>query len=282
MAVDVQEIVPSGSGGVGTVDGAVEARYRITSAVTDTLADVEAALLATSPSTYRGLYRASPPHIDQLGGEVWIGTVRYAANAFAAVQVPTFQFTTAGGTKHIVRGVAHIGSYDKNGNLATPNPHGGFINVDEQKGGKLQAAGTDIVFPVYKFSETHYFSVNDVDNFYKGVLFSLTGRVNNGPFKGFNPGEVLFLGATGTLRDQFWWEITFEFAASPNLTNVVINEDSDQELHVPVLGGWDYLWIEHVTTADNAIFRCVMNPEVAHVEQTYYDGDFSFLGIGVD
>jgi hypothetical protein len=97
MAIDVQEIVPSGSGGVGTVDGAVEARYRITSAVSDTLADIEAALLAYSPSTYRGLYRASPPHIEQLGGEVWIGTVRYAANAFAAVQVPTFQFTTAGG-----------------------------------------------------------------------------------------------------------------------------------------------------------------------------------------
>jgi hypothetical protein len=280
MAIDVQEIVPSGSGGVGTVDGAVEARYRITSAVTDTLADIEAALLAYSPSTYRGLYRASPPHIEELGGEVWIGTVRYAANAFAAVQVPTFQFSTAGGTKHIIHSKERKSASAIDGTGNPPPNHGGLIGISGKPGEK-QAAGTDVVFPVYKFSETHYFSVNDVDNFYKGVLFSLTGRVNNGPFKGFNPGEVLFLGATGTLRDQFWWEITFEFAASPNLTNVVINEGGTDQITVAEVGGWDYLWTTSTETADMTAFEIALGIQAAYVDRVYDDGDMSFLGIGV-
>ena len=35
---------------------------------------------------------------------------------------------------------------------------------------------------------------------YKATLFYLTGKVNGGPFKGFAPGEVLFLGASGSQR----------------------------------------------------------------------------------
>ncbi len=48
----------------------------------------------------------------------------------------------------------------------------------------------------------------------------LTACVNSDGFKGSRPGEVLFLGASGTQRGQEDWEITFTFAASPNATGL--------------------------------------------------------------
>jgi hypothetical protein len=281
MAIDVKELFDSGEGGVGTVDGDVEARYRLLAASTDSLADIEAALLGYAPSAYRGLYRASPPKLAHKGGEVWEGRVRYAANAFAANQVPTFTFSTAGGTKHIQwsKKRKSVSAIDGTGNQ--PPNHGGLIGV-YGKAGQKQVAGTDVVSPQYKFSETHYFSVLDVDNFYKGILFSLTGRVCNAPFKGLNPGECLFLGATGTLRDQFWWEINYDFAGSPNSTNVVLNEGGLDQITVAEVGGWDYLWVETEEAEDGTAFSIKMNLLGAYVDRVYDDGDFSFMGIGVD
>ncbi|MCK4343502.1 MAG: hypothetical protein KAY37_17450 [Phycisphaerae bacterium] len=75
--------------------------------------------------------------------------------------------------------------------------------------------GVDIAVPVYHFSETHYLPDAIVSPAYRGTLFSLTGKVNGGAFKGFAAGECLFLGAAGAKRGSGDWEITFRFAASP-------------------------------------------------------------------
>jgi len=58
--------------------------------------------------------------------------------------------------------------------------------------------GVEIVVPVYNFSETHYLPDGQVTQGYKLTLFGLTGKVNNGSFRGFAAGEVLFLGASGS------------------------------------------------------------------------------------
>jgi len=63
--------------------------------------------------------------------------------------------------------------------------------------------GVDITIPVYNFSETHYLPTLIVTPQYKADLFRLTGRTNQAPFRGFQPGEVLFLGASGSLRIGF-------------------------------------------------------------------------------
>ena len=79
--------------------------------------------------------------------------------------------------------------------------------------------GIDITMPVMNFSETHYFRASKVTTAYKKRLAELTGTVNNGKFKGYAPGEVLFLGASGSRRGKHSdddWEITFRFAVSPN------------------------------------------------------------------
>ena len=108
---------------------------------------------------------------------------------------------------------------------------------------------------------------------YKTTLFVLTGRVNAGVFKGFAAGEVLFLGASGSQRGQDDWEITFRFAASPNVSGLAVG---------PITGitkrGWEYLWVRYADAEDQHVL--VKQPIAAYVEKVYPDGDFSGLGIG--
>jgi len=109
---------------------------------------------------------------------------------------------------------------------------------------------------------------------YKVILFHMTGRVNAFPFKGFAPGEVLFLGASGSLRGQEDWEITFRFAASPNAINLKVGD-----IVGIVKKGWEYLWVRYADAEDENVL--VKQPTAAYVEQVYEYGDFALLGIRV-
>jgi hypothetical protein len=134
--------------------------------------------------------------------------------------------------------------------------------------------GVDIVVPVYAFSETHTFTDAQVTDAYKGTLFRLTGKTNNAAFRGCAAGECLFLGAAGSKRGTGDWEITFKFAASPNLTNIVIGA-----ITVVSKKGWEYLWVRSIPkvigSGETAVLT--MMPRHAYVERVYDEGDFADL-----
>ena len=136
----------------------------------------------------------------------------------------------------------------------------------------------DITVPVYQFSETHYLTNDQVTPSYKGTLFSLTGKVNTGAFKGFQPGEVLFLGASGSRRGtdpDDDWEITFRFAASPNASGISVGSISGISKK-----GWEYLWVMYGKLDDSDTGTMKALPSVVYVERLYDLKDFSELGIG--
>jgi hypothetical protein len=133
--------------------------------------------------------------------------------------------------------------------------------------------GTDITIPVFNFKETHYIPAALITPAYKVILFQLTGKVNAYPFKGFAPGEVLFLGASGSQRGTEDWEITFSFAASPNVTNLKVGDITGIDKK-----GWEYLWVRYAEAEDADVL--VKQPAAAYVEQVYEYGNFALLGIG--
>jgi len=83
------------------------------------------------------------------------------------------------------------------------------------------------------------------------------------------------LGASGSKRGQEDWEITFRFAASPNVTGLVIGDIRGINKK-----GWEYLWVRYTDDEDAAAKTLVKRPIAAYVEQVYPYGDFSGLGIG--
>ena len=108
---------------------------------------------------------------------------------------------------------------------------------------------------------------------YKATLFGLTGRVNNAGFKGFAAGEVLFLGASGSQRGEEDWEITYRFAASPNVAGLTIGDITGINKK-----GWEYIWVRYADAEDEKVL--VKQPIAVYVEKVYDEGNFAGLGIG--
>ena len=242
--------------------------YLIRGTVDD--AEAYSLLNATAPSTFAGLLR-DDIRVDPVGGGVWDGTARYVRpeNAGTAPQTgeSTFAFETGGGTEHVTQSRQTLGRYPS----ASAPDYKGAIGVTHEA-----VEGVDIIVPKYEFSETHYKPDEDIDNSYKQMLFQCTGRMNLDDFRGFAPGELLFLGASGSQRGAGKdWEITYRFAGSPNRANFPVGA-----ITVAACRGWDYLWVRYEDQEDGDAHAVVKRPTAVYVERIYEEYLFSSLEIG--
>ncbi len=268
MSIEVVEKFDSRQITTGT-SPAVELRYVIRGTDNDVAA--RNALVAGSPPTYDpwgsgwfALPRDSVT-IQPVGEELWEGIVRYAPTP--QTEEAVFSFDTGGGTQHVTSSLATVGRYAPAGKTAPDFK--GAIGVTADS-----VDGVDITVPVYQFTETHYLPDTTVTPAYKATLFGLTGKVNNATFKGFEAGEVLFLGAAGAKRGGGDWEIAYRFAASPNVTNLTIGDITGINKR-----GWEYLWVRYADSEDTVAKALVKKPIAVYVEQVYLYGNLSLLGI---
>jgi hypothetical protein len=223
------------------------------------------------PSAYLGIPRSSITLDERLNATTWKVRAAFEVSDSTPTETPqpVFSFDTGGGTQHITQSLQTVGRYGPQASAAL----GGAIGFDGQN-----VAGVDITVPVYQFSEAHVFSPVFVTPAYPIALMGLTGSVNNGPFRGFAPGEVLFLGASGSRRGQGIddpWEIAFKFAASPNRTGLTVGTITGIQKR-----GWDYLWVQYGEDVDAAAKTLIKKPTAVYVEQVYPFGNFAALGIG--
>ena len=183
-------------------------------------------------------------------------------------QEPEFAFSISAGTKHITHSIRTIGNYAPPGETAPS--YGGAINVNE----KGEAAGVDIVSSTFSFTEKHFYDNSHITNTFKRNVASLVGKVNSGTFRGWEAGELLFVGADGsrkgnTAKDR--WEITFRYRVSMNRTGVTVGNISITDQ----VNGWDYLWVRY----ENTINQKTLTKKIAsaHLEQVYVYASFSVL-----
>ncbi len=213
----------------------VELRYVIRGTNDDV--EARAALLAGSPATYdpwgTGWFflPRDTVTIQPVGDELWEGIVRYGP--VPQTEQSVFSFDTGGGTRHITHSLVSVARYALPSKTAPD--FNGAIGVTNDS-----VEGVDITVPVYHFSETHYLPNETVTPAYRVTLFQLTGRVNSAPFKGFAAGEVLFLGAAGSEHGSGDWEITYRFAASPNVSNLTIGDITGTDR------SYRFSWRQHV------------------------------------
>lgn len=232
------------------------------------------AVYTASAAKIENLKRDTLEIDERLGEDIFKVRVNYTVDSFDGTSgdndpEPSFSFDTGGGSKHISQSIGTVLKVP-----ATAPDFGGAIEVDND--GNVN--GVDITMPVMNFSETHYFRASKVSTKYKKRLAELTGTVNDGAFKGYASGEVLFLGASGTRRGTHRnddWEITFRFAVSPNRKSLKIGS-----LTIPEKYGWDYLWVRYGDDLSSDSKSLIKKPESAYVERVYQAGDFGGLGIG--
>jgi len=180
---------------------------------------------------------------------------------------PVFTFETSGGTQHLTQSIFTRARYP-----AGAPDYQGAIGYDGDR-----VAGVDIIQPVYAFTETHFLPRTTVTESFRNHLARKTGMYNNDPFRGFDPGEVLFMGASGVRRGdgrEDLWEVTYRFAVSQNRSGFSVGG-----ITVPAKLGWDYLWVRYADEVDDTIRQVVRKPVAVYIEKVYYGTDFSSLGI---
>ncbi len=246
-------------------------RYEIEGSGTDDA--VKSALAAQSPTTYGGLVRDTYSAKEE-GNGLWIGEVRYVS---ASMQKREPQpvgsvretFNTGGGTQHITQARETKMVYASGDFPVSMSDTNGAIGVTLE--GEVQ--GCDVTVPAYNFTRRKVFQPGDVDNDCKAIIYALTGTVNDDEFEGFAAGEVLFLGAEGSDRDDGRYEINFNFSAKPNRTDVSVGDIEGIEYN-----GWDYVWILYAPKENDDTKLVMKKPVGVWVERVYDEGDFDGLG----
>ena len=205
------------------------------------------------------------------GDKLFTGRVRYSIeygkNDNNADMRRSLSFEVSGTQTKITNSLGTRGGWAANG--MTPRNYGGLVGVTNDG-----VEGVDIDTAVSTFSETIYLNPVMLTSGFVSFLSRAYGRVNIVPFKGFDSGEVRFLGASGSYRygDQ-GIEMTYKFAVSPNAWNIRIGN-----MTIPFKYGWDYLWVRW---ADMEISNVTVKvPIEAYVEQVYQPLNFYSLGIG--
>lgn len=209
--------------------------------------------------------------------DLWEGVARYSANVLPSTgDEPEYEFDTTGGAQHIQRSIQEVwaqGRPDVDDGWVPG--HDNAINVTPDG-----IEGVEIVVPGFQFSETHVFEPQAIDVLYQKAVRDLTGTVNNAGFRGFDVGEVLFLGARGRQQGSGKWAITFSFASQPTAKDLAIGP-----IRVPEKKGWEYLSVEYedeeFTVGSPPVRRSIRKRvKAVRVHQVYAYGDFGVLQLG--
>lgn len=296
MAITITEDVDSREATVGE-NPTITLHYTLEGTADDLAA--KAAIAAEAPATYdnltRGDARVRPLFVDAAANEgIWECEVTYGNVALPFDY--TISFDTTGGTQHVTQALLpeSVNTY-KAPWLSVAANHHGAIGVTGS-GDDTTVEGVDVVAPVYRWTETHWQPDDVVTPAYREKLFVLTACFNNEFFREYLPGEVLFMGASGSKTgysplhggDTEWWEISYGFAAQ--LTVGVVDERLNVErpetitigeIVVEQKYGWDYLWVQYGRfKATQAAAGIEIKPAAAFIERVYRPGDFSWLEIG--
>lgn len=235
--------------------------------------DARAALFAASPQML-GLLLPIDFRLEPMDNSdaLWDGTMIYGPrtnnNPITGQNDPTYSFELGVERTKILTSLQTVASYGER-----PPNHKRSINVQDD--GTVE--GTEVNFPVFSWTETHYLLDSFINRAYFVTLFNLVAKMNAGAFRDFQPGEVLFLGVNGSKRASAQdWEMQFKFLASPNATNLELGPS----LTITTKLGHDYLWAKYTSeeqTLGDGKKVIARVPKHAFVERVYQFGDMNQL-----
>jgi hypothetical protein len=214
--------------------------------------------------------RAEQYSVSFLGDNAWQLTISYSKDGAEDGDNPlkrSRSFDTTGGTQHITQAYGET----KFGTNAPDQQKA--IGVDSNG-----VNGVDIVVPQLQWQESYDVPNAFVTDAYIRGVSGVTGTTNNATFRGFEAGEVLFVGCSGS---QEWddqkgrgpWSLSFRFVASKNVTGETIGDISGVSKR-----GHEYLWVRYEDAVSSNVL--LKKPKAVYVNKVYRESSFSALGIG--
>jgi len=190
-------------------------------------------------------------------------------------------FETSGGTTKITQALSETRFAPAGQTAPDMNEAIGF------DGERVQ--GIEIVIPALKWTEVYDVPDSLVTTEYIKQLAGLVGTTNNQSFRGFRPGEVLFVGCSGnqawdTERGDGPWNLSYKFVAQQNAEDLTGSGGSDTRLTVGSITnitkkGHEYLWVRYQDETSGT--NVIKQPVGVYVDQVYKSTNFALLGIGV-
>lgn len=252
--------------------------YRVLGAAT--VAEARAALWAIAPAIRSGLVRrsirTSETFLDDLdaGTSFMEASVDYAESGTLRQPVSTvkWSFEISGKTFKITQSRKTIGRYSCRSGVTALNYYGA-INVTRDG-----VEGCEMIVPDYTVSRTFVVPAVSVTEPYRRRLFDALGRTNIDKFEEFERGEALFVGVSGSEREDGDWELVQRFAASPNVTDACNDWPADAKPTGPVpKKGWEYLWCRYEDEEDVTAKALVKRPVAVYIECIYKEDLFASL-----
>jgi hypothetical protein len=175
----------------------------------------------------------------------------------------SFAFEVSSGSLHLTQSTNTITQSAAPG-IVIPKTSGA-IGIDRNR-----IAGVDIVDGKFEFTYTVIF--NNLTWGYLKNLRYLVGSVNSKVLFGFQPGELLLIGASGSYRTGTTsnygigsWEVAFKYWAQYNQTGIVVGSIAPFNKN-----GWDYVWFGYSEQVDpNGSGLTIQVPVYASVERVY-------------
>ena len=269
--------------------------YKVFGTTDDTIVHAEANGYLTGQLaywTYPGQpnvqLRAESYSVSYLGDDAWQVSIAYEKQGAEDDDQRdplkrSRSFDTSGGSQHITQAAG--GTVTTSGGTTVTQgserryPPGTAPSMNNAIGVDGSSVnGVDIVAPALTWTETYDVPHQYVTANYIKSLAALTGTVNNGAFRTFAAGEVLFMGCNGS---QEWddqrgngpWTLSYKFVASPNVTAQTIGDITGIEKK-----GHEYLWVRYEDAVSTN--ELVKKPKFVYVNKVYRDGNFAGLGIG--
>lgn len=165
-------------------------------------------------------------------------------------------FDTSGGSLRITNSKQTIAKYARPDQPAPPDM-GGAIGVNGD-----DVEGAEVTIPALRLdvSFTHpegIITLAAIKN-----LARWTGKVNSAPFLTFDPGEVLFLGASGSEGTDVETTIRYSFACSENIVGQIVGD-----ITVASKKGWEVAWIAYEDHVEDG--KPAKRPKWVYVERVY-------------
>jgi hypothetical protein len=236
-------------------------RYKATGEHNDSIV-LAYALSATPLVVYSSLgavYRGNV-QVEPDGHKQYVVTVPYGTTKNQTGSA-SFRFDTTGATINIKAAKEHIDSYPAG---APTDPHKGSIGVTA----KGDVEGAEIVVPALKLTYNFKHPAGVITEDHARALAGVTGMTNLNPFRGFEAGELLYIGSTGEDGSETEASVDYVFVASQNVTGLTIGDITGIAKE-----GHHYLWIEFKNEVEAG--QPAVQPSRVHIDRVYDPVDFA-------
>ena len=204
------------------------------------------------------IYRANVTYAQPSGGSG-------GSSSTSNDDEPTVSFDCGGGTRHID---ISLNQRHLKGDLDA----GGLINWNGKTGDGMDVSGVDVPTAQLRKTYTRSMRLSELTSKYERQLANLVGKVNAKKWKGWEPGEVMFLGCSYSGRRTERISVSYNFS-------IQLNEKGAEMAGVKFdKQGFEFVWgIKKTTAAESGYPRVDITD--LYVDKVVESADFAVLGV---